>query len=53
MNEEGRVVADPNILTDLLFGAPTSTRDIKVCMVYSTYMCMQYAACMQSTSALC
>jgi hypothetical protein len=30
VNEEGRVVADPNILTDLLFGAPTSTRDIKV-----------------------
>ena len=30
VNEEGRVVADPNILTDLLFGLPTSTRDIKV-----------------------
>lgn len=32
VNEEGRVVADPNILTDLLFGLPTSTRDIKVCV---------------------
>jgi hypothetical protein len=30
LNEEGRAVADPNVLTDLLFGAPTSTRDRKV-----------------------
>ena len=30
VNEEGRVVADPNILTDLLYGAPTNHRDIKV-----------------------
>lgn len=45
MNEEGRVVADPNILTDLLYGAPTNRRDIKVCLddthVKSRACCMK------------
>ena len=45
VNEEGRVVADPNILTDLLYGAPTNHRDIKVrCnkfySIYSFCLCM-------------
>ena len=34
VNEEGRCVADPNVLSDLLFGVPTSTRDRKVKIMY-------------------
>lgn len=34
VNEEGRIVADPNILSDLLFGAPTTRRDLKVLVAF-------------------